>query len=97
MVLVVSLSSLLNYRAFVCVAITLATFAALGNTPLHTHKLNILLIIEAIIKLAILMEVMSISTAKVAFLMFRDFIVSSTSCGDVGEIKKNESKSFISI
>ena len=37
---------------------------------------------------------MSISLSKVAFLISRDFVISSNSCGDVGEIKKNEGKSF---
>ena len=63
-------------------------FAAIRNTPLHTHKLNISLITGAITDLAALIKDTSISPAKVAFQTFRDFIIFSTSCGNVGEMKK---------
>ena len=70
------------------IGITSATFISSGNTPVLTHKLNRSLIGEMIGQ-ASLINLMSMSPEKVAFLIFNVFIIASTSSELVGE-RKNE-------
>ena len=71
------------------IEITSATFISSGNAPVLTHKLNRSLIIGEMIEIASLINLMSMSPDKVAFLIFNVFIIASTSSALVGE-RKNE-------